>query len=85
MGDSIEDTLVLEALNRALGHRQIEPERLLIHNDQGSQYWATSYRQPLEGRKISCSMSAKGCCWDNAVVEYFFSTLKHELASMTMP
>ena len=33
----------------------------------------------LEGRKISCSMSANGCCWDNAVVESFFSTLKHEL------
>jgi transposase InsO family protein len=71
--------LVLEALNRALGHRQIEPEQLLIHTDQGSQYRATAYRQLLEGRKISCSMSAKGCCWDNAVVESFFSTLKHEL------
>ena len=79
MGASMEATLVLEALNRALGHRQIEPEQLLIHTDQGSQYRATAYRQLLEGRKISCSMSAKGCCWDNAVVESFFSTLKHEL------
>jgi transposase InsO family protein len=68
-----------EALNRALGHRQIEPDQLLIHTDQGSQYRATAYRQLLEGRKISCSMSAKGCCWNNAVVESFFSTLKHEL------
>jgi transposase InsO family protein len=79
MGASMEATLVLEALNRALGHRQIEPDQLLIHTDQGSQYRATAYRQMLEGRKISCSMSAKGCCWDNAVVESFFSTLKHEL------
>jgi transposase InsO family protein len=79
MGASMEATLVVEALNRALGHRQIEPEQLLIHTDQGSQYRATAYRQLLEGRKISCSMSAKGCCWDNAVVESFFSTLKHEL------
>jgi transposase InsO family protein len=79
MGASMEATLVLEALNRALGHRQIEPDQLLIHTDQGSQYRATAYRQLLEGRKISCSMSAKGCCWDNAVVESFFSTLKHEL------
>ncbi len=71
--------MVLETLNRALGHRQIEPDQLLIHNDQGSQYRATAYRQLLEGRKISCSMSAKGCSWDNAVVESFFSTLKHEL------
>jgi transposase InsO family protein len=78
MGTTMEATLVLEALNRALGHRQIEPDQLLIHTDQGSQYRATAYRQLLEGRKISCSMSAKGCCWDNAVVESFFSTLKHE-------
>jgi transposase InsO family protein len=79
MGATMEASLVLEALNRALGHRQIEPDQLLIHTDQGSQYRATAYRQLLEGRKISCSMSAKGCCWDNAVVESFFSTLKHEL------
>jgi len=79
MGPTMEATLVLEALNRALGHRQIEPDGLLIHTDQGSQYRATAYRQLLEDHKISCSMSAKGCCWDNAVVESFFSTLKHEL------
>jgi len=75
----MEATLVLEALHRALGHRQIEPDQLLIHTDQGSQYRAKGYRQLLEDHKISCSMSAKGCCWDNAVVESFFSTLKHEL------
>ncbi len=79
MGSTMEATLVLEALNRALGHRQIEPDQLLIHTDQGSQYRATAYRQLLENHKISCSMSAKGCCWDDAVVESFFSTLKHEL------
>jgi transposase InsO family protein len=79
MGATMEATLVLEALNRALGHRQIAPDQLLIHTDQGSQYRATAYRQLLEDHKISCSMSAKGCCWDNAVVESFFSTLKHEM------
>ena len=79
LGATMEATLVLEALHRALGHRQIEPDRLLIHTDQGSQYRATAYRQLLDNHKISCSMSAKGCCWDNAVVESFFSTLKHEL------
>jgi putative transposase len=71
-------TLVLEALNRALGHRQIELDQLLIHTGQGSQYRATAYRQLLEGHKISCSMSAKGCCLDNAVVESFLSALIHE-------
>lgn len=38
MGATIEASLVLEALNRALGYRQIEPDQLLIHSDQGSQY-----------------------------------------------
>jgi putative transposase len=55
-------------------------EQLLIHTDQGSQYRATDYRTLLQKRKIHCSMSAKGCCWDNAVVESFFSTLKLELS-----
>jgi transposase InsO family protein len=79
MGVTMGATLVLEALNRALGHRLIKPDQLLVHTDQGSQYRAAAYRQLLENYKISCSMSAKGCCWDNAVVESFFSTLKHEL------
>ena len=61
MGPTMEATLVLEALNRALGHRQIEPYQLLIHTDQGSQYRAKAYRQLLEDHQINCSMSAKGC------------------------
>ena len=51
----------------------------MIHTDQGSQYRAMAYRQLLGGRKNTCSMSAIGYCWDNAAVESFFSTLKHEL------
>ncbi|MCX5943970.1 MAG: hypothetical protein NTZ53_01370 [Cyanobacteria bacterium] len=42
MGDTMEATLVLEALNRALGRRQIEPDQLLIHTDQGCQYRANA-------------------------------------------
>ena len=75
----MDAALVIEALNRALGHRQVEPETLLIHTDQGSQYRASDYRDLLAKHAIGCSMSAKGCCWDNAVVESFFSTLKLEL------
>ena len=75
----MDAALVIEALNRALGHRRVESEKLLIHTDQGSQYRANDYRELLQKEKITCSMSAKGCCWDNAVVESFFSTLKHEL------
>ncbi len=79
LGSSMEASLVLEALHRALGQRQAAPEQLLIHTDQGSQYRASTYRELLEAHGITCSMSAKGCCWDNAVVESLFSTLKHEL------
>jgi putative transposase len=57
----------------------VEPERLLIHTDQGGQYRATDYRDLLTKHEIVSSMSAKGCCWDNAVVECFFSTLQLEL------
>ena len=65
-GTADKFTVVLETLNRALGHRQIEADQLLIHSDEGSQYRATAYRQLLENHQISCSMSAKGCCLDNA-------------------
>jgi len=75
----MDAALVIEALNRALGHRLVEPDLLLIHTDQGSQYRASDYRILLEKHAISCSMSSKGCCWVNAVVESFFSTLKLEL------
>ena len=61
--------------------RQKPPQGLLHHSDRGSQYTAADYRQTLEGRGIACSMSRKGNCWDNAVMESFFSTLKTELIS----
>ncbi|MCP9823254.1 DDE-type integrase/transposase/recombinase [Cyanobium sp. L1E-Cus] len=60
MGASMEATLVLEALNRAIGHRQIELDQLLIHTDQGGQYRAMAYRRLLESHKISCSKSSQG-------------------------
>ncbi|MCP9849695.1 hypothetical protein [Cyanobium sp. Morenito 9A2] len=53
----------------------MERETLLIHSDQGRQYRAADYRDLLREQKIVCSMSAKGCCWDNSVVESYFSTL----------
>jgi transposase InsO family protein len=57
----------------------IEPDQLLIHTDLVSQYRATAYRKLLEERGISYSMSSKCCCWDNSVLESFFSILKGEL------
>ena len=48
----------MAALNRALGHRRVEPEQLIIHTDQGSQYRASDYRKLLRKHDISCSMPA---------------------------
>jgi transposase InsO family protein len=76
MGSSIQATLVLEALNRVLWHRHIEPDQLLVQTVQGRHCRARVYRQLLKSPQISCRMSAKGCCWDNSVVQSFFSTLK---------
>jgi putative transposase len=65
---------VIEALNRALSHRQVKREQLLLHTDQGSQYRATDYGDLLQKYEIVSSMSAKSCSWDSAVVESFLST-----------
>ena len=62
----------------ALGIRQ--PERGLVHHsDRGCQYASEVYRAELSARGIVCSMSRVGDCWDNAVAESFFATLKTEL------
>ena len=82
MSDSIDRHLVLSALDMALEGRH--PPRGLVHpSDRGSQYASEDYRSALEARGIECSMSRKGNCWDNAVVESFFSTLKQELVYTT--
>ena len=57
----MDAALVIEALNRALGHRRVEPAQLLIHTDQGSQYRADNFRELLHQVKITCSMSSKVC------------------------
>jgi transposase InsO family protein len=80
MRDSLEQTLVHEALEMALGQRlpsEVEGQ-LLFHSDRGSQYAAHDYQERLLDHSIVCSMSRKGNCWDNAVVESFFATLKKE-------
>ena len=82
MSQNIDRHLVLGALDMALHGRQ-PPRGLLHHSDRGSQYASADYRQALAARGIECSMSRKGNCWDNAVVESFFSTLKQELVYTT--
>jgi putative transposase len=51
---------------------------LLHHSDQGSQYTSEDFQRVLVDQGITCSMSRRGNCWDNAAMESFFSTLKLE-------
>jgi putative transposase len=78
MADHMRAELVLEALSAALGSREPSDAGLLFHSDQGSQYTATRVREALDDAGITCSMSRRGNCWDNAVAESFFATLKRE-------
>jgi transposase InsO family protein len=70
--------LVTQALSMAICQRQ-PVAGVSMHTDRGSQYGADSYRQLLRQHGIEPSMSRKGNCWDNAVAESFFHTLKTEL------
>lgn len=78
MGDSIDSTLVLSALSMATLHRQ-PPTGLIFHSDRGVQYAAASFRSALVRLGLIASMSRRGNCYDNAVMESFWSTLKTEL------
>jgi putative transposase len=76
--DRLGEGVALEALGMGLARRH--PRRgLLHHSDRGSQYASTEYRAVLAAHGIARSMSGVGRCWDNAVAESFFSTLKVEL------
>lgn len=77
---SLATSLPLAALNQAVQRRR-PTAGLLHHSDRGCQYTSAAYRQALADLGITVSMSRKGNCWDNAVAESFFSTLKNELIS----
>ena len=78
MDDTMKVSLVNNALNMALTSRN-PPTGLIWHTDRGSQYASYSHRDLLQQNGIIQSMSRKGNCWDNAVAESFFHTLKTEL------
>ncbi len=78
MADHMRAELVNQALAMAICQRQ-PTAGLIMHTDRGSQYSAGSYQQLLTQHGIEPSMSRKGNCWDNAVAESFFHTLKTEL------
>jgi putative transposase len=77
MSERLERSLVLDALSMAVGRRDPRPG-LIHHSDRGSQYASDDYQKALARQGMLCSMSRKGDCWDNAVVESFFSSLKTE-------
>jgi putative transposase len=79
---TMETSLPLAALRQALARRHIR-RGLLHHSDRGVQYASARYQALLRDHGMRVSMSRTGNCWDNSVVESFFSTLKTELHPMT--
>ena len=78
MRKSLSRELAVSALRQALTRRR-PPHGLVHHTDRGSQYASQEYRGLLHQHGARCSMSAAGNCYDNAVAESFFATLKKEL------
>lgn len=74
----MREQLTLDALHMAVARREVT-RGLLIHSDRGVQYRGNEYQDALAAYGIGCSMSRKGNCWDNAVMESFFSRFKVEL------
>ncbi len=83
VGDRLHRDLALAALRKALVMRR-PPEGLIHHSDRGSQYCSIDYQAELRRHGILISMSGKGNCFDNAMVETFFKTLKAELVWRTV-
>ncbi len=77
MGERITSELVIRAFNQAVWKRKPAPG-LILHSDRGGQYASDAFRAVLTRHGIIQSMSAKGDCYDNAVAESFFHTLKTE-------
>jgi putative transposase len=78
MADHMRSELVVDALEMALAHRQPAPG-LIWHSDQGSQFVSLAFGQAARAAGIAQSMGSRGDCFDNAVAESFFATLKKEL------
>jgi transposase InsO family protein len=78
MGERIDSRLVVDALEMAVA-RRLPGEGLTAHSDRGSQYASAHYQGALARHGITCSMSRRANCWDNAPMESFFASLKKEL------
>ena len=80
MSESMPADLVGDALEMALRRREPQ-EELLHHSDRGSQYASDAYRRLLDLGGLVASMSGRGDCYDNAMMESFWATLKSELVN----
>lgn len=78
MGERISRQLAVAALEMAAARRNVQPG-LIVHSDRGRQYTSRAFQRALRRHGMVSSMSRKGDCWDNAVAESFFATLKREL------
>lgn len=78
MSERMTADLACGALTMALWRRKM-PTGVIVHSDRGSQYCSKDYQFLITQHGLTCSMSGKGNCWDNAVAESFFHTLKVEL------
>jgi transposase InsO family protein len=78
MSERIDSRLVVDALQMAI-QRELPSADLIVHSDRGSQYASEHHQDLLKKHNITCSMSRKANCWDNAPTESFFATLKKEL------
>jgi len=78
MSERMTAKLACDALKMALQRRK-KPHDIIVHTDRGSQYCSQDYSNILKENKLKPSMSAKGCCYDNACAESFFHSLKVEL------
>jgi putative transposase len=79
MAATMTSRLVVDALEMAVVRRPEGSSDLVAHSDRGSQYASEHYRRRLDEERITCSMSRRGNCWDNAPMESFFASLKKEL------
>ena len=79
MAATMTSRLVVDALEMGLSGRRRGSSDLVAHSDRGSQYASEHYRRRLAEERITCSMSRRGNCWDNAAMESFFASLKKEL------
>ena len=78
LADHMRTELVADALEAAFGSRRPEPG-LIFHSDRGCQYTSRDFRELAEARGVTLSLGRKGDCFDNAVAESFFATIKREL------